>query len=379
MSTRTRLTAVALAAATTLGLGLAGPAGAAEPAYPNPTGAAETTSGRAASKTFSYATFANNGASNITETFTAPGTTPIVGQFKGSTASDILWYTPGAGGDALWQGTGDLGHVQTAASISGTYTPLVGTFSSPDGYDDVLFWAQSGASQRWDFNPDGTITKSSLPNVSGPGQLLLGDFAGDSITDVVRYRPGTSSDAWWDFQTMSAVSRPFNVNGTFKPVVGTFAGDTITDILWYAPGAAGDPLWDFNGGGTKVQWDLSINGTYTPIVGNFSNDGALDIVWYAPGQTADHEWDFEAGGYEQKQVSVGGTYTPIACTCIQDAQSAYDDIIWYGPGSKVDNAWRVISNTFAYTSHQTNLGGTSVAGVGIFGGPNNREGLLIRH
>ena len=368
MKMRTRLTAAALLAATAFGLSAApgAPAGADETPVP---------ASKAASKTFSFGGFTGNTPYN-TETFTAPGTTPIIGQFGGSDASDILWYTPGAGGDELWTNTGSVQFAHTAASVGGTYTPKVGRFATNDGYQDVLWYSATGASQLWDYNANGTVTKTSLPSVTGPGQVIVGDFGLDGIDDIVRYRPGTASDSWWDFQQEGIVPRAFNVNGTYTPIVGNFASDNYDDILWYAPGTTPDALWDFTGGGAKVEWKLSINGTFTPIVGGFSSDGKDDVIWYKPGTGADSFWNFDGSGYTTKALTVNGTYSPVACQCLAQA-SMHEDVFWYGPGNAADAAWKVTGDPLVYSSVAASAPGASIAGHGWFATDN--ELLLIRH
>jgi hypothetical protein len=370
MRMRTRLTAAALLAATAFGLASAPGAPAGADVTPIPQGAA-------GSKTFSFSGW-NGGSAYNTETFTAPGTTPIIGNFAGNTHSDILWYTPGNGGDQLWTGTGGVQFTQSAASISGTYTPKVGTFATPDGYDDVVFYSTTAASQLWDYNANGTVTKTALPTVTGPGQLLVGDFALDGIDDIIRYRPGVASDGWFDFQQVQVQSRPFNVNGTYTPLVGSFASDSSDDIFWYAPGNGGDPLWDFDGGGAKTQWDLIVNGTFTPVVGGFSADGKDDVIWYRPGAGADSIWDFDGSGYVTQGLSVNGTYSPVECACL-NVGSPGDDVVWFGPGSNGDAAWKSTGQEpYTYTTVANSMFGSSVAGKGFFSNT-NQELLLIRH
>ena len=376
MNMRTRLTAAALLAATAFGLATApgSPAGAdaGEPA----SGAASTTptpASKAASKTFSFGGFTGNSQYN-TETFTAPGTTPVIGNFGGSSGTDILWYTAGNGGDELWTNTGPVEFSHTATSINGSFTPEVGTFSAADGYQDVLWYSTTGASQLWDFNANGSITKTTLPGVTGPGQIVVGDFALDGIDDIVRYRPGTASDSWWDFQTMSVAGRAFNVNGTYTPVVGELTQNGSDDILWYAPGTNPDALWDFTGGGAKTEWKLTINGTYTPVVGSFSSDGIDDIVWYKAGAGADSYWDFDGSGHTSKALSVNGTYAPVACICFPNM---HESIIWFAGGNAPDVGWWMNGDQLAHTSVTGDVLGSSVAGDGLFG--TNTELLLVRH
>lgn len=374
MRMRTRLTAAALLAATAFGL-------AATPGAPAGADLTPVPAAKVASKTFSFSGFGTqqNPQPMNTEQFTAPGRTPIVGQFAGNAAEDILWYTPGAGGDALWTNDGTMQFSSSPTSISATYTPQVGTFAAPDGRDDILWYHATGVSQLWDFNADGSYTPTALPNVNGPGQILVGDFALDGVDDVIRYRPGSGSDSWWDFQNAGIMNRSFNVNGTYTPLVGTFGGDAYDDILFYVPGANPDFLWDFTGGGAKTEWDLSINGTFTPVVGRFSGDGRDDVVWYRPGAGADSIWDFDGVGYTSKPLTINGTYAPVAGTFLQSS-SSWTDIVWYGAGGAADTAWRTINGSdFAYSSHGTSIGGVSVAAVGRFHLGYDRETMLIRH
>lgn len=375
MRTRTRLTAAALLAATALGFTAPSlPAGADDAVV-------SVGADSRASRVFSLSGFTPAGGAVNTETFTAPGDTPVIGQFVGGMTTDIVWYTPGAGGDELWSGQGDLGFSHSAVSISGTYSPLVGTFTSPDGKQDILWYSTSatGASQLWDFNADGSVTKTTFGSVRGPGRLLLGDFAGDGITDVIRYQAGTASDSWFDFQTTSVAGRALNVNGTYRPLVARFDSDPITDILWYAQGSAPDSLWDFDGGGTRSTWELQINGSYTPAVGRFTSDGEADVIWYAPGPAPDVFWDFDNGGYTRQSLTVNGTYVPVACLCIQGL-SPYTDVVWFGAGTRTDNAWRVDGNQpLTWTGFGTSIPGASVAGVGAFADGGTTEMLLIRH
>ena len=361
-----RLTAAALLAATAFGLTVApgAPAGADETPVP---------SGKAGSKTFSFGGYTGETPYD-TETFQAPGTTPLIGQFGGSSADDILWYTPGNGGDELWTNTGSVQFSHTATSISGTYTPKVGTFATDDGFDDVLWYSTTSRQpdlglQRQRFDHQDRPAGDHRPR---PGDR--GDFALDGIDDVIRYRPGTATDSWWDIQTMSVAGRAFNVNGTYTPLVGEFTEGGSDDILWYAPGANPDALWDFTGGGGKTEWKLSINGTYTPVVGSYSSDGVDDVVWYKPGSGADSYWDFDGSGYLAKALTVNGTYSPVACICFPNM---HESIVWYGPGNAPDTAWWVTGDQLAHTSVPGSIPGTSIAGHGRFGTSN--ELLLVRH
>lgn len=345
MQRRTRLLAAAVAATAALGLLPSAPASAAaKPAH--------------------LATFGPTGGADVTESFTPPGATPVLGDFDETDGQDIIWYTPGAGGDAFWSGNGDGTWDASALSISGTYTPYVGQFANPDKGDDVLWYSTSGASQLWDYDGDNgyELLQTTLPGVGGAGTILVGDFTSDEVTDVVRYRPGAQPEQWWDFDDPGAsryavTSRTFSVNGTYTPVVGSFhqtpiAGDYGDDILWYAPGAATDSLWDFEPHGTYEANPISINGTFTPLVGRWMASPAEQILWYAPGAAADSVWSFAADhSVTKKGLTINGTYTPYTCECVSSGLGDRDDIIWHGAGTAPDAVWSNNGPAFAPTSY----------------------------
>lgn len=287
-----------------------------------------------------------------TDTIIPPGRVPIVGDFLGTNdgvghLDDILWYTPGTGGDALWRTKGDRSWASSPISISGIYTPIVGSFGC-DYFEDI-FWYAPGAGQDvlWDFNEDGSITKTNY-NVSGTYTPVPGDFTEDGCEDLIWYAPGTAGDAWWDFnQGGGKTDKPIDIKGTFKPVTGSFAGfgspsfDYVDDIIWYAPGTGADSLWNFKGAaGTITKTPLTINGTFTPIPGDFTHDGYNDVIWYAPGSGQDYLWDFDnaAGSKTSSPLTINGSYTPVTGEIFE--QGAHQtDILWFGSSGKPDALW----------------------------------------
>jgi hypothetical protein len=355
MQRRTRFLAAALAATTALGL-----IPSAATAAPNPA---------------SLVTFGPNGQANPTESFTPPGATPIRGEFDGQGGEDLIWYTPGAGGDAFWSGNGDGTWDATALSVSGTYTPFVGNFGNEDKGDDVLWYSTTGASQLWSYDGDGGMAKTSLPDVTGTGTILIGDFTTDGVQDIVRYRPGAQPEVWWDFDdpddaAVAVTSRSFNVNGTYTPLVGSFyrnpiAGDYGDDILWYAPGAAADTLWDFEPHATYDAYPMAINGTFKPLVGRFMDSPHDQILWYAAGSAPDSLWSFnEAHTVQKKGLTINGTYTPYRCECIKSGQGDRDDIVWHGAGNAPDAIWSnkgIAFNPTSYSYPGTTIRGSKLA------------------
>jgi len=358
MQRRIRLLSAALAATTALGLLPATPAVAAPPPA-------------------QLHTFGPSGQLNSTETFAPPGATPVIGAFDAEAGDDIIWYTPGAGGDAFWSSNQDGTWTASALSVSGAYTPYVGFFGGGhDSGQDVLWYSSTGASQLWDFDDlaQNGVIKTSLPTVTGTGTILVGDFTTDGATDLIRYRPGAAVEQWWDFDQPDAptdtvpvlTTRTFSVGGTYTPVVGRFGADDISgdygaDILWYAPGNTADSLWDFDPHATFSKTAFAINGTFTPVVGHWTTDVAEDVIWYAPGAAADSLWDFrENAPVVKKGLTINGTYTPYACSCLDTGSKDRMDILWHGVGNAPDAFWSVEGNAFTVTSYS--YPGTSIRG-----------------
>ncbi|HEV7719731.1 MAG TPA: hypothetical protein VGO60_00520 [Iamia sp.] len=355
MQRRTRLIAAALAATTALGL-IPSPASAANPPA-------------------QLHTFGPGGQLNSSEQFAPPGATPVIGTFDTEVGEDIIWYTPGPGGDAFWSSNQDGTWTASALSVSGTYTPYVGRFGGEDKADDILWYSTTGASQLWDYEVDAGVAliKTNLPTVTGTGTILVGDFTTDGTPDIVRYRPGAQPEQWWDFDTPgdgaapTITNRSFSVNSTYTPIVGAFhtdtgQGDYGADILWYAPGAAADSLWDFNTDGSHGATALAVNGTFVPIVERWSGNQADDILWYAPGPAADSLWDFgPSHSLQTTPQTINGTYTPYTCRCVDSGLGDRDDIVWHGPGNAADAVWSFNGTTFAHTSYS--YPGTRIRGA----------------
>ena len=334
---------------------------------------------------------------HVTDPFDPPGATALVGDFAGDTTAqgrldDILWYTPGSGGDALWRTRGDRSWAEVNVSVNGRYTPLVGRFSG-DGKEDV-FWYAPGSTPDvlWDFEVDGTITQTTY-TVSGTYTPVVGHFSSDDGDDIVWYAPGRGADSWWDFDGHGRVAkRSLTVNGTYTPVVGSFSGigaptnDTAQDILWYGKGSVADSIWDFNGdGAATAKRGISIGGSYTPVPGDFSHDGFTDVIWYTPGSGPDSMWNFTntSGAHTTIPLSINGTYTPVTGELFeQDGHQT--DVLWFGAGGSRDVIWDFTAGTTP-TSRDLTLVGDQTPVLGVFErqvvGGTTRQGadILDRH
>jgi hypothetical protein len=312
----------------------------------------------------------------------APGQIPVVGDFAGDTTligglDDILWYTPGPGGDVLWRTNGNGAWTEIPISIDGDYVPIVGQFNGgtqTDHKDDVFWYAAGGAPDAiWNFRDNGTIVKTPV-EVNGSYVPIKGAFSNDRATDIVWYGPGGGTDSWWDFNANGTITKkPLTINGSYIPRVGRFCGspngDASQDILWYAPGTGRDSVWDWNDDGGIQKRSFHVDGTYTPITGSFSNDEFDDILWYSPGRGQDIMWDINSAtlAHTQRTLAIDGTYTPITGTLFWDG-SDRTDILWFGPGSAFDQIWD-FAQSGSYTSRPITVSGNRtpvLAGLAIF-------------
>jgi hypothetical protein len=230
--------------------------------------------------------------------------TPLVGQFGGDAATDILWYAPGTAADSLW-----IGHQGQRGSAAFTRVPL-------------------------------TINKTYTP--------VVGDFFGDDYDDIIWYAPGTASDSAWVATDTAGyfTNRAITINGTFKPTVlhDYTSLNRKDDILWYAPGSAKDYVWHMQegGAGTYTTVNISISGTFQVVPGDWNGDNLEDVVLYAPGTAKDYRWASKAdGSFAASSVTVNGTFRPVTIY-----QTGGDGILWWGDGSTKEAYWVRSGATF---------------------------------
>lgn len=170
-----------------------------------------------------------------------------------------------------------------------------------------------------------------------PETPLFGDFDGDGLRDVVRYRPGARPDVLWSHPGTDLVETPVGIGSTYRPVVADFDGDGTDDILWYGPGSyPADRLW-YGGpnGFTSTGADLPAHGL--PLVAELDGDGIDDLILYSPGEAADYVY---LGGADRTltpvDVAINGTYDPAVGDFDGDGR---DDIYWFGYGKATDSFW----------------------------------------
>ncbi|WP_421121089.1 hypothetical protein ACE2AJ_07425 [Aquihabitans daechungensis] len=229
---------------------------------------------------------------------------PLMGQFGGDGATDILWYAPGTAADSLW-----IGNEGQRGSAAFTRIPM-------------------------------TINKSYTP--------LVGDFYGDDYDDIIWYAPGTAADAAWVSDDVPGyfTNRAIKINGTFQPTVlhDYSALNRKDDILWYAPGSAKDYVWHLqeSGAGTYATVNISISGTFQVVAGDWNGDGLEDVVLYAPGTAKDYRWASKAdGSFAASSVTVNGTFRPLRIH-----QTDGDSILWWADGTAKEAYWVRSGATF---------------------------------
>jgi hypothetical protein len=207
-----------------------------------------------------------------------------------------------------------------------------------------------------------------------PETALFGDFDGDGLRDVLRYRPGAGPDVLWSHPGTGIAPRPLTIAGVYRPVVADLDGDGRDDILWYAPGSyPGDRIW-YGGpaGFTSTVADLQEQGL--PHVAELDGDGIDDVVVYAPGPSPDRIYSGQANRtLTPLPLGINETYDLSVGDFDGDQ---VDDLFWYGYGSNPDSlAFSDGDGAFTSVPVET-ASGSSVPVVGDFDG-NGLDDILF--
>lgn len=239
---------------------------------------------------------------------------PVVGNFGGDGAADILWYAPGSGADSLWLGNagkrGASGFTRRALSINGTYRPVIGDFAGDDR-DDILWYAPgSGGDYLWTNKGDGTFT-SAAKRIGGTYTMYrLYDYRAGFKDDLFLHAVNSQSPSYeWHFSdatTGAYTSLQMNAIGYKRPVVGDWNGDGIEDLFLHGPGASPDLRWLMADDGTWTQKAYTVNGTYQPVVVyQVPNDA---ILWWGGSSGKEAYWWSNGTDFASKPVrSVDGS------------------------------------------------------------------------
>ena len=204
-----------------------------------------------------------SGAVKTAARLRVPEGEPIVGDFDGNGAADILFYphltgcrceepSPATSIDTLWRRATSTapGFTATTMNIKGNYLPLVGRFSGQgDERDDILWVGQTidpggsstdGPDSLWEGRATGAFTASSQSIPSRGGAIVLGHDVAD--TALVFDESGTN--VWFD-TTSGPVVRPIgnDLPNSFVPFVGRFTTADRADLFAYFPGTRAEHIY----------------------------------------------------------------------------------------------------------------------------------------
>jgi len=207
-----------------------------------------------------------------------------------------------------------------------------------------------------------------------PEDPLFGDFDGDGLRDVLRYRPGSTADVLWSHPGTATTATPLVVGGVYRPVVADLDGDRRDDVLWYAPGSSPkDRIW-YGGptGFTSVAAEIPEQGL--PAVAELDGDGVADVVVYAPGPSPDRIY---SGRRNRTLVAL-----PLAVDATQDLSvgdldgDGRDDLFWYGYGSNDDSRYFSDGGGGFTVVATSTASGSSIPVLGDFDG-NGQHDILF--
>lgn len=323
------------------------------------------------------------GAVTTTQQITATGgNVPVKGDFDGDGRDDIFWYVAGSGTDYLWSGKPrDDSNSTTIADrfdvttlpITGVYNPIVGDFNG-DGRDDILWYSPgAGADAIWYFTGRGTVSSQDLV-INGKYQAVVADFnysAGLGADDIFWY-DNQSSYLWTGQTNSSFVSTSIaNPPDNAKVYVGNWRQQRVTsgapqfeDLFFYVPGTGADAIWAGNGAGGFTSTAVTVNGYYNPIIGNFDSSSSgvdmTDIFWYGPGGAADSVWMNTGSGFTSLPATVNGYYSPLV---VESRETTSQDDIFWDSKTAGDYLWATngTNGAFSYSSMTpTAWGGTDI-------------------
>ncbi|MFN8018239.1 MAG: hypothetical protein U0P45_08955 [Acidimicrobiales bacterium] len=318
---------------------------------------------------------------------------PLVGQFAGDAATDIFWYAPGTGADSLWIGKagsrGANAFTKVPMTVNKSYIPVVGDFFGDD-YTDILWYSPgTGADAVWvSANVPGYFTSQAITINGTFKPTVLHDFtAANRKDDILWYAPGSAGDYLWHFDESGSgakTTKNLTMSATnYQVVVGDWNADLLDDVFLYAPGSTADYRWASKPDGTFATSRKDVTSTLKPVtVYQTTGDG---ILWWGDGTGKESYWVRSSATFASRtipSVNVHASPTPGALQTVyieaptdidgafvgtssggdwyslvdQASQSKHDqtsqlpvigdfddddyaDVIWYGAGTVKDELW----------------------------------------
>ncbi|WP_296664828.1 FG-GAP-like repeat-containing protein [Demequina sp.] len=282
----------------------------------------------------------------VSDSITTPSEREMVlGDFDGDGSTDVLRFTGEQGADAGWRvAFGGAGRsmsgwrqVLDSATAPSTDEMVLGDFDG-DGSTDVLrFTGDQGADAGWRvaFGGEGrgmSGWRQVLDSATAPStdELVLGDFDGDSATDVLRFTGEQGADAGWRVafggdnrlmkgwrQVLDSATAP----STHELAYGDFDGDLSTDVLRFTGAEGEDGGWRLALGGEDrlmKGWRHVLNSAAAPsnremAVGDFDGDGTTDVVKFTGTR--------DSGEHTGWMISDGGEQPLTAWRSARDSET----------------------------------------------------------
>ncbi len=247
-----------------------------------------------------------------------------------------------------------------ALPIDDYVVPIVGSFENQLDDELLLYRPDAAEDTLVVFNNDGSrsVLPVDCPEYAIP---LPGRYRGfeHGANDILWYQPDANTiEIWrWNLEGFGFVkfgpasAKDFDLEGIaeYVPIIGDFNGDSSTDLFWYAPGTRTDWLWLSISNPMVIEFERhahQVTGEYRPFPGDFNGDGIHDILWYSVADELEGGmsiiWYFhEDGGHDVKTYTIHGDYSPIVADLDEDGCS---DILWFSPSSKSDSSpiWRCV-------------------------------------
>lgn len=124
--------------------------------------------------------------------FAGNGSIPLAADVDGNGRTDVLWYGPGPGTDALWLATRAGAFTETSLAINGRYLPVV---REAFNQDQIVWYNPAGVDLQWYYDGPNGFVREDFPQIGANRVPLVGVHRGPfADEDIFFYGPGSTSD-----------------------------------------------------------------------------------------------------------------------------------------------------------------------------------------
>ncbi|MDH5400395.1 MAG: FG-GAP-like repeat-containing protein, partial [Cyclobacteriaceae bacterium] len=231
--------------------------------------------------------------------------------------TDLMFYNKTNGDNIFYMNRGNLVFAEDAAYKLPASMIMQGNGISMgdwngDAKTDLLWWNSADGTNRWFVNTGSGFelyNKVVVPSdqIRG-GELHMGDWNGDALTDVMWYNKATGDNTWFFnlFGVSGNIDFEADYNGIFRDDItgGTslylndWNGDGSTDVMWY-DAVSGKNRWFLNQGRVqnKITFTVEKDKIRTSDLagggkiqfGDWNADGITDFLWY-DNTTGNNNW-----------------------------------------------------------------------------------------